>query len=45
MQSPRSMLDELKHSFALNRERLNINEDTFGEDDDEDDEVEEEDDE
>ena len=37
MQSPRSMLDELKHSFALNRERLNMNEDTFGEEDDDDD--------
>ena len=28
-----SMLDELKHTFVLNRKKLNINEDIFGEDD------------
>jgi hypothetical protein len=27
-----SMLDELKHTFLLNRKKLNIDEDVFGED-------------
>jgi hypothetical protein len=26
------MLDELKHTFILNRKKLNIDEDVFGED-------------
>ena len=31
VQNSISMLDELKHSFLLNREKLNMNEDIFGE--------------
>ncbi|CAF4208151.1 unnamed protein product, partial [Rotaria sp. Silwood2] len=30
-----SMLDELKHSFVLNKQKLNIHEDVFGEDEEE----------
>ena len=30
-----SMMDELKHTFLLNRKKLNVDEDVFGEDDDE----------
>lgn len=31
MEKPKSMLDELKHSFVLNRKKLHLDEDIFGE--------------
>lgn len=37
MQNSLSMMDELKHTFVLNRKKLNVDEDVFGEEDDNDD--------
>jgi hypothetical protein len=38
IQNSISMLDELKHSFVLNRKKLNTDEDVFGEEEEEEDE-------
>ena len=35
LENTMSMLDELKHSFVLNKKKLNINEDVFGEEEEE----------